>query len=217
MSELVRLKLNTPDGNPIVHKYYRHADSAKGLVVTLPGNHYGVDGPLLYYPSEFLGNRGWDTLAITYGFQSRGEEFTPGIIADVLEECEYAIRACLNERQYKRISLLGKSLGALIVAQLCGSMGEVKDARAIYLTPPINSPFFGQIFLQTSQKAHMAMGTGDRFYSETELEELHSEREFTNTLIENADHSMDIAGDIEATMDGMKRLVSEVVDFIESE
>jgi hypothetical protein len=63
----------------------------------------------------------------------------------------------------------------------------------------------------------MAMGTGDRFYSETELEELQSEREFTNTLIENADHSMDIAGDIEATMDEMKRVVSEVVDFIESE
>jgi hypothetical protein len=217
MSELVRLDLSTSDGNPIVHKYYRHEDQTKGLAVTLPGNHYGVDGPLLYYPSEFLRNTGWDTLAITYGFQSRGEEFAPIMIADVLSECEHAIQVCLKEREYIKIGLLGKSLGALIVAQLCSSMSELEDARAVYLTPPLNSPFFGQLFLQTSQKAYLAMGTADRFFSATALEELKLEREFGLTLIEDADHSMDFGDDIEATFEGMKRVVGEVVEFIEAE
>ena len=216
MSDLVRLDLQTHEGQPLVHKYYRLADSTKGLVVTLPGNHYGVDGPLLYYPSEFLANRGWDTLAITYGFQSRGEEFSPGIIADVLLECENAIRVCLNQRKYDNIALVGKSLGALIIAQLCGSMIELENVKAVYLTPPISTPFFGQLFLQTSQLAHMVLGTGDRFYSEAALGELRSAREYGLTLIENADHSMDIHGDIEGTLEGMKRIVSEVVQFLDS-
>ena len=216
MGELVKLNLHNLDGNPLVHKYYRQTNATKGLLVTLPGNHYGIDGPLLYYPSEFLGTRGWDTLAITYGFQSKGEEFSPGILADALLECENAIKVCLNEREYERLALLGKSLGALIIAQLCSSMSETGSAKAVYLTPPVNSPFFGQLFLQTKQEAHMALGTGDRFYSEEAMEELRSEREFSLTLIEHADHSMDIAGDIDATMEGMKRVVREVVGFIES-
>jgi hypothetical protein len=216
MAELTKLDLRTADGRPLVHKYYRYMDSSKGLAVTLPGNHYGVDGPLLYLPSKYLRTSGWDTLAITYGFQSGGEEFSTGIIADILLECENAIRVCINERRYSIIGLVGKSLGALVIAQLCGSMVELDAAKVVYLTPPINTPFFGQLFLQTSQVAHIALGTGDRFYSKTVLDELLAERDFSLTLIENADHSMDIEGDLEATMEGLKRVVGEVVEFIQS-
>lgn len=217
MSELVKLDIRSSDGSQLVHKYYRYPESTKGLVVTFPGNHYGIDGPLLYYPSEFLGARGWNTLALSYSYQSRAEEFEPGMIGDVLTECENAIRVCLSDVGYVKIGLLGKSLGALIIAQLCSSMSEIENAKAVYLTPPLNSPFFGQLFLQTAQEAHFGLGTGDRFYSEEELGKLQSEREFTLTLIENADHSMDIKGDIDATMEGMKRVVREVVEFIDSD
>jgi hypothetical protein len=48
------------------------------------------------------------------------------------------------------------------------------------------------------------------------LEKLQSEREFSLTLIENADHSMNIRGDIEATLEGMKRVLREVVEFMDS-
>jgi hypothetical protein len=216
MAELKRLDLKTSDGRPLVHKYYQHHEPAKGLLVTLPGNHYGVDGPLLYYASDLLRNRGWDTLAITYGFQSRGEEFSTGNIAEILLECETALQASLKEKEYGWVGLIGKSLGALVVAQLCESVDELASAKAVYLTPPINNPFFGQLFLQTSQLAHIAIGTGDRFYTKEALEKLQSEREFSLTLIENADHSMNIRGDIEATLEGMKRVLREVVEFMDS-
>lgn len=215
MADLKRLDLKSSDGRPLVHKYYQHLEPAKGLLVMLPGNHYGVDGPLLYYPSDLLCNRGWDTLAITYGFQSRGEDFSAGIIAEILLECETALCTCLKEKEYGLIGLIGKSLGALIIAQLCNSVDELASAKAVYLTPPINTPFFGQLFLQTSQPAHIGIGTGDRFFTKEVLEKLQSEREFGLTLIENADHSMNIDGDIEATFGGMKRLVREVVEFLD--
>ena len=216
MTDLKKLDIKDSDGRPLVHKYYLHPGTSKGLVVTLPGNHYGVDGPLLYYPSELLSNRNWDTLAITYGYQSRGEEFSVGIIADILKECEDAIRICLKEKEYGRIGLIGKSLGALIIAQLCGSVDELDSARTVYLTPPINTPFFGQLFLQTSQSAYMGMGTGDRFYKKEILDNLQSDRDFVLTIIENADHSMNIEGDFEATMSGLKKVVEDVVEFLDS-
>ena len=216
MTELKRLDLKTSDGRPLVHKYYQHLEPAKGLLVTLPGNHYGVDGPLLYYASDLLRNRGWDTLAITYGFQSRGEEFSAGNIAEILLECGTAIQVSLKEKEYDLIGLIGKSLGALVIAQLCDSVDDLASAKAVYLTPPINTPFFGQLFLQTVQPAHIAIGTGDRFYTKEALVNLQSEREFSLTLIENADHSMNIRGDNEATFGGMKRVVREVVEFLDS-
>jgi hypothetical protein len=216
MTDLKKLDIKDSDSRPLVHKYYKHPGITKGLVVTLPGNHYGVDGPLLYYPSKLLSNRNWDTLAITYGYQSRGEEFSVGIIADILKECEVAIRSCFKEKEYGRIGLIGKSLGALIIAQLCGSVDELASARAVYLTPPINTPFFGQLFLQTSQSAYMGMGTGDRFYKKEILEDLQSDRDFGLTIIENADHSMDIEGDFEATIGELKKVVEEVVEFLDS-
>jgi acetyl esterase/lipase len=216
MAELTKLDLQTADGRPLVHKYYRQAASASGLAMTLPGNHYGVDGPLLYLPRKYLRTSGWDTLAITYGFQSRGEEFSPALIPEVMQECQEALQVVLPNREYELVALIGKSLGALIVAQLCASMIELDTAKAVYLTPPINTPFFGQIFLQSSKAAHVALGTGDRFYSATALEELRSKREFGLTLIENADHSMDIEGNLDATMEGLKKVVGEVVGFIDS-
>ena len=79
-----------------IHLYInsiRQEDEPSGLLVTLPGNHYGVDGPMLYYPSELLRNAGWDTLALTYGFQTAGIEFSHEAAPGVLQECQAALQA----------------------------------------------------------------------------------------------------------------------------
>ena len=72
MYELANLDLKTADGRPLIHKFYRQSEMAEGLLLVFPGNHYGVDGPLLFYPSELLRDLGWDTLAVSYGFQTAG-------------------------------------------------------------------------------------------------------------------------------------------------
>jgi hypothetical protein len=73
MSELFPLPLLTSNGEPQVHKYRRQAGRTEGLLVTFPGNHYGVDGPLLYYPRSHFEAVGWDTFGLTYGYQSGGK------------------------------------------------------------------------------------------------------------------------------------------------
>ncbi len=214
MADLVRLPLLASDGNPLVHKFYRQEEKPSGLLVTLPGNHYGVDGPLLYYPSELLCEAGWDTLALTYGYQSAGMEFHHEAVPDITLECQTAIQLVLSERDYPRFGLVGKSLGAFIIAQLCGMGGSYKNARCVYLTPPIGTPFFDQIFLQIVQPSHIAVGTKDRFYNPQVLEDLQGARAFGLTLIEGADHSMDVAGDLVASIEAVRRVTQEGIDFI---
>jgi hypothetical protein len=74
VAELVSLGLQASDGRPLMHKFYRQAGDPAGLLIAFPGNHYGMDGPLLYYPCELLQAAGWDTLALSCRFQTAGQE-----------------------------------------------------------------------------------------------------------------------------------------------
>jgi hypothetical protein len=197
MAEIVRLALQTADDRPLMHKFYRHEKGAAGLLVTFPGDNYGVDGPLLYYPSKILRESGWDTIAVTYGYQTAMAEMSLETIPGLIEECRRAVDVALVTQDYPHIGMVGKSLGANIVA-----------------TPPLGNPLFDSSFGVLKQQAYLAMGTADRFYNAERLEILKVTRPFELTLIEGADHSMDIEGELEASLDAVKRVVSEVVAML---
>ena len=214
MADRVYLTLKTIEGRPLVHKFYRQEGDAKGLLVTFPGGNYGMDGPMLYYPSELLGAAGWDTLALTYGFQLSMEPFSTDAISGLLEECRTAIGVVLEEREYLRLGLIGKSLGAAVVAFLCQKETYLAGARAAFLTPPLGMPFFDPIFSQTDQPSYLAIGTQDRFYNPRLLESLLAGRPFELTVVEGADHSMDVTGNLEASLEAVKMVVGEVLAFL---
>jgi len=215
MADRVYLPLKTIEGRPLVHKFYRQEADAKGLLVTFPGGNYGMDGPMLYYPSELLGASGWDTLALTYGFQLSMEPFSTDDIPDLLEECRAAVGVVLEGREYPRLGLIGKSLGAAVVALLCQTEPYLAGARAAYLTPPLGMPFFDPIFSQTDQPAWLAIGTQDRFYDPQALESLLAGRPFELTVIKGADHSMDVTGNLKASLEAVKMVVGEVLEFLQ--
>ena len=151
MTDPTYLDLLAEDGRPLRHKYLQQPDAPEGLVVLLPGDNYGVEGPLLYYTGQELWELGWDTLAITYGYQSAGLPFNPLMIADVLGETLRAIKRALAERGYTRLVLVGKSLGAALAALLCQQLYSPAWTVVVYLTPPIG-PIFNPVFLEAPQQ-----------------------------------------------------------------
>lgn len=213
-TELVVLPLQTADGRPLVHKFYRQRGPTQGLLVTFPGAHYGVDGPLLYYPSLALLHAGWDTLAVTYGFQSAGGDLKARDLSGLLQECRQAVEGALAGRAYPRVALVGKSLGTGVVAHLCRDLPVLAGAQAAYLTPMLGTPFFDPAFAETRNPAFVALGTADRYYDAEALEQLRRRREFRLTVVEGADHSMNVPGDLEASLANMARVVRETVDFL---
>jgi hypothetical protein len=214
MAALESLPLVTSKGGPLIHKFYRQEKEPGGLLIALPGNHYGVDGPLLYYPSKVLLDAGWDTLALTYGYQSSGVEFDHEVVPGVVQECQDAVRVVLSKRDYPNVGLIGKLLGAFVIAQLCNIEETLNAARCVYVTPPLGTPFFDQLLQTSSQPAHLAVGTKDRFYTQNRLEDLKSKRPFSLTLIDHADHSMNVAGDLDASIEAVRRVTREGVHFI---
>jgi dienelactone hydrolase len=213
MPDPVRLPLYTSDGRPLMHKYYPQDGQSAGLLVVFPGAHYGPEGPLLYYPRELLKHAGWDTLDVSYGFQTRMAEITAEIFESVLAESSAAIKIAMAQRGYDRVGLLGKSLGAGVIAHLCRGEPRLAYARAAYLTPPLGAPFFDPIVSETQQPSFLAIGTSDRFYNVKALEALKSERPFQTTTIDGADHHMSFPGDLESSLMATQEVVQEVVGF----
>jgi acetyl esterase/lipase len=215
MSDIVRLPLKTSDGYPLVHKFYRQEGASNGLLMTFPGDRYGVDGPLLYYLSEMMWAAGWDTLALTYGFQFTMEPFSADVIPGLMQECRSALDAVLAQRSYPRLGLAGKSLGAGVVAYLCQSEPSLAEARAVFLTPALGTPLFDPILVQIHHPSYVAIGTQDRFYDQGILDTLRNSRPFELTVIEGADHSMDVLGDLDTSIEALKRIVAEAVEFLQ--
>jgi dienelactone hydrolase len=216
MPEPTVLPLTSHDGRPLRHKYFQHPGDARGVFIVFPGDNYGMDGPLLYYPSTYMYQTGWDTFAMTYGYQSQGGEFNIGEIPEIVEECSEAVRHILSARRYGRIALAGKSLGAGVVGVLCQSVPELSACSAIFITPPLSTPFFTPVFKELKQRSYLAVGTGDRYFDERILAELQERRDFQLHLIEDADHSLNVPGDlsrslqvIEAVTEGISRWLLE--------
>jgi len=182
----------------------------------MPGGNYGPDAPMLYYPRELLMAQGWDTLDIQFGFQTAGEELTLEKAPEVYQDARTALLAALLGRQYERIVLVGKSLSTGVVAQLCLQEDAAKECRAVYLTPTLGWGLFDQAFVRTTQPALLALGTRDRFYQPELLEKLRAARSFELVLVEGADHSMDVEGNLERSLAGLRRVVQAVVEFATS-
>jgi dienelactone hydrolase len=216
MAELVSLGLQTADGRPLMHKFYRQSDEPAGLLIAFPGNHYGMDAPLLYYPCELLQAAGWDTLALSYGFQSAGAELADQALPGLIQESTTALQATLAARPYRRLALLGKSLGAGLVAYLCGAEAALAQARIVCLTPALGTPLFDPLLVRTTQPLLLAMGTADRFYDPRALEKLQAARPFELVLVQGADHSMDLPGDLPASLEAVRQVVAAAVAFLTS-
>jgi acetyl esterase/lipase len=216
MPEPVRIDVKDTRGNPLRHKYLRQTGEARGIFYQLPGDNYGVDGPLLYFPSRMLFSAGWDTFSLNYGYQSAGESFSPTHIPEIVEECGAALETVLKQREYTKVVLAGKSLGAAIVAVLLTLGLDLEHARAVYLTPPLDTPVFDPVFVETENESYLALGTADRFYDEKKFNELLSEKRFEYTLIPDADHSVYIEGKLEATLQAHEDITRAVVDFAQA-
>jgi pimeloyl-ACP methyl ester carboxylesterase len=70
--------------------------------------------------------------------------------------------------------------------------------------------------VKTSQPAYLAVGTHDRYYSAEVLERLQAQRPFELALIEGADHSLDVPGDLSASIEAAGRAVAGLLAFFRS-
>jgi hypothetical protein len=143
-----------------------------------------------------------------YGFQAAMAFPWTDYAGETLSECGAALGEVLVRRAYSRVGIVGKSLGTILLVQLC-TQGLVPDSAWVaHLTPPLGNPAFDAAFRETRQPAYIAIGTRDTFYDEAAVRAVAGMRPAYVRILDGADHGLDVGGDLAATL----RVVGQVVE-----
>ena len=172
------------------------------MVVILPGWGYLCDAPGLYYPRKAAVDLGYDVLSMRFAFQVAPDQAdTHGLDAEV----DHALTTIL-QRGYPRLILIGKSLGTPLAATLAHKHSA---ERLILLTP------IGTAAQDTGSLPTLAViGTADERYSAAQIAADKARANVRWLVLDGMNHSMEIAGDWSASLDGLRQITAACEDFL---
>jgi predicted alpha/beta-hydrolase family hydrolase len=195
---------------PVSNTFFRQDGAAEHLAVVLPGYGYTADMPVLYYPAALLREMGADVLQVRYAYHQRqdwrgvsAEEQGRWLFADAAAACEVG----LAQRSYRRVTLVGKSLGTLAMGHLLATDGRLAAADCAWLTPILSDEALRSQMGRHKGRALIAIGTRDPYYDRAAVDGLRQATGGEVLVAEGADHSLEVAGDIERALDIMRDLM----------
>lgn len=163
------LKITGYRGLPVPNSMVRVGPNATRLAVVFPGLRYSADMPGCYYPAQVMLARGADVLNVDYEytkseFQTLSDEEQFRWIA---EDASASLRAAMAARKYKKITLIGKSLGTIALAHLLAAEPALKDADFIWLTPVLREDNIRRAMMARRHHGLFVIGTADTQYEES--------------------------------------------------
>lgn len=196
---------------------FRNVGSACGLAVLFPGLRYTCDMPLLYYPTKTFLQREFDVLQLhtDYSSQTFGE-LSPDRQIDWLGEDAWgSVHTATAQRSYDHLVLVGKSIGTLAMSVLLLKHPELRSRPTIWLTPLFRLPLVEQATQQLGGPALYIAGSGDNTFDSGRLDHLLANTPAEALLYEGADHSLEIPGDQERSIEILKQAMAGISSFLD--
>lgn len=212
----ITLPISGYENTPVPNTFQRQEANTGHLAILFPGLGYTCDMPLLYYPTEYLLSAGADVLQVKYDYQSiwrtlSFQERFRRLQADALA----AAGVALEQRAYKKITLIGKSLGTFAMGYLLESKILPYLPTCIFLTPLLQNEQRLSPIIRTCPRKLFVIGTADRAYNRKLLDEIIDTTQGEAIVIEDADHSLEFPGDparslnaLQEVMQGVQKILS---------
>jgi hypothetical protein len=125
-----------------------------------------------------------------------------------------ACHAALAQRPYEKITLVGKSLGTLAMGYMLSTETALADAQAIWLTPLLWNEMLCSQVRQAKPRSLFVAGTADPHYNPSNLAKLQAATGGEQVLIEGGNHSLEIKGDVMASLRAIESVVRAVHAFL---
>ncbi|GHI00814.1 alpha/beta family hydrolase [Neobacillus kokaensis] len=188
------------------------------ICIMLPGLGYTTQRPLFHYSTNVCVNNRLDILHINYQY-SQNEFFKklsgPEQDQWMYEDVTTAVREVLKENEYEKCFLLSKSLGSIPAAKEWKHRNLENTSSGIWLTPLLKDDNVFQAILNSDLPSLVVIGDKDPHYIEDRVDKLKQNQLVTIVVIPNADHSLEIKGDITATIDAIKEGNLKIQEFIQ--
>jgi hypothetical protein len=211
------LSISGFQGQALPNTLLKQKGNPHHLALLFPGLNYSAAMPILYYPGRILVDHGADLLQVEYTY-NRQPGFSTLSDTDqaawLRADAEAALEAALAQRSYQHITLIGKSIGTLSMGELVESHPRLAEARCIWLTPLLtNERLYAQI-RRGGQCGLFVTGTADAYYRPERLNHLVQITCSSSLVIAGADHSLEIPGNIWATLTALNELLRAVDEFV---
>ena len=184
------------------------------LAVVLPGSGYGPDGPVLSLPAIALEQLGAHASIARYpDWRPDGVE---GALADTAfrDAVVASVRRLLDRHAPTRVTFVAKSLGTLVLALAGRAMADgVETVEALWLTPTFDVDVVRDAAIERGWRSLVVCGTADPRYDPDAMAAVAAATGGESLTIDGADHSLFVAGDVFATVEGLRRLAEAVLRF----
>jgi hypothetical protein len=213
MYKEMSLQINGYGGEPVSNRFYSQEEDTVNLSIVLPGLNPPLINPALYYISQtVLANRS-DLMQVEHAYykiNKPGEnEILERLYTDTMAACEVV----LLQRTYRRIMLIGKSLGTRAMAYLLDD-DRFRKAECVWLTPLLTQEYVRSQVNLHKPKSLFIVGTADPFYREEILSELVEATGGDSLVIDEMNHGLNITGDVQASIDAVSRIVGKAGEFL---
>ncbi len=185
------------------------------LAVFLPGIGYTLEHPALYYSRRLLHQLGADELKIEPTYRrSKFKAFTDREKEESIGADSIAILETIQGlSQYTRITLVGKSMGTLLLAKILEQDLNL-ETEFIWLTPLFKNQQFLKVVTTKSHQGIFFIGSSDQHYDPVVLEPVRAANNGQVIVFEGANHSLEIAGNVLGSIDIQARLVQAITSFV---
>ena len=206
--EITTISHESPFGLTVANHFY-HQGSDR-LVILLPGRGYTIEHPVLFHLRYLALENGYDVLPVQYGYQAAGRELNaeewPLLPQDV-----HAAADPILARGYRRVCIIGKSLGTPLAIELAQTV-QAPEVSLILLTP------IGAAMHAMSGLAHMRalamIGTNDSLYSPDIVAQTGSQVQWK--VLEGLDHGLFIEDNWRVSLDALNSILAVCEQFLRS-
>ena len=151
----------------IPNTYFRQEKKSDRLSLILPGLNYSCDMPLLYYSTQVMLAAGADVVQVKYDYTQTERNQASSIrerFSQMKADVTQMAKVALQQRSYKHLTLIGKSLGTLAIPYLLGADLPVQPQTCIFLTPIVNELLPALQLIQQCTHTFFVIGTQDHYY-----------------------------------------------------
>ena len=185
----------------------------ESLIVVLPGGGYGPLGPALRFPILALRQIS-DGETIEIGYPETGEDDPiPTRIEKLSTAVSDQMHAALERSTAADVVIVAKSLGTRALAAIASSLRRDRRISAVWLTPLFAVDDVRSAAARSGLRSLIVAGTADPHHDQNGFDAVRDALSAHALLIPDADHGLEIPGDVLATLDAMRALTSAVLDF----
>lgn len=204
-------------GNSLIQcSILREATPSDHLALVFPGYLHSVDRSDLWYPAQILLERGVDVVRVLSLYAdtditSRSPDEQAQWIAS---DAQSLLEAALRQGDYSRLVCVGRSLGTLSMAYLLDHVQYLSPVF-IWLSPLLDIPKIEESIISYKPASLFVMGSKDQNFESSKLERLRSATDGRVLVIENANHGLEISGNVEMALWALGKLIEGLKEFLD--